>query len=68
MIDFVERRRNWGEDRVFYRDRKGHLTSLPAHWTSVEPEDPFLVIAAGRSRLRVDDLIELADLVMRLRA
>ena len=56
---------NWGEDRVFYRDRAGHLTSLPARWTSVVPEDPFVVVAAGRARLRVDDLRELAALVRR---
>ena len=29
-IDFVERRHRWGEERVLYRDRHGHLVSLPA--------------------------------------
>ena len=66
-LQFVERRQNWGEDRVFFRDRHGHLASLPARWTSVEPEDPFVVVAAGRSRLRVDDLLSLAELVLKLR-
>jgi Family of unknown function (DUF5372) len=67
-IEFIERRQNWGEDRIFYRDRYGHLASLPARWTSVEPEDPFVVVAARRSRFRVGDLIELAALVRRLRS
>ncbi|MGH9202631.1 MAG: DUF5372 family protein [Vicinamibacterales bacterium] len=67
-MEFVERRQNWGEDRIFYRDRHGHLASLPSRWTSVEPEDPFVVVAAGRSRFRVDDLIELAVLVRKLRS
>ena len=62
-IDFVEWRHNWGEDRVFYRDRQGHMASLPARWTSVEAEDPFVVVAAGRSRFRVVDLIDLATLL-----
>lgn len=66
-LDFVERRHSWGEDRVFYRDRHGHLASLPARWTSVEAEDPFVVAAAGRSWFRVVDLIELTALVARLR-
>ena len=66
-LDFVERRHRWGEDRVFYRDRHGHLASLPSGWTSVEAEDPFVVAAAGRSWFRVVDLIELAALVARLR-
>ena len=67
-LDVVERRHNWGEDRVFYRDRHGHLASLPAGWTSVAAEDPFVVAAAGRSRLRLADLVVLAALVRELRA
>jgi hypothetical protein len=68
LLDFVERRQNWGEDRVFYRDQGGHLASLPARWTSVAQEDPFVVVAAGRSRFRVDDLVDLVALVLRLRS
>lgn len=66
-LEFVERRHNWGEDRVFYRDRHGHLASLPARWTSVEAEDPWVVAGAGRSWFRVADLIELTALVARSR-
>jgi hypothetical protein len=62
-LDFVERRHNWGEDRVFYRDHHGHVASVPARWTSVEAEDPFVVVSAGRSRFRVVDLIELVALL-----
>ena len=61
-------RHNWGEDRVYYRDCRGHLTSLPASWTSVVPEDTFVTVAAGRSRFRVEDLVALAALVLRLRS
>jgi hypothetical protein len=39
------------------------MASLPARWTSVEAEDPFVVVAAGRSRFRVVDLIELSALL-----
>lgn len=53
---------------MFYRDPDGYLLSLPARWTSVEEEDPFVVVAAGRSRFRVVDLIDLADLVLRRRS
>ena len=68
VIDFVERRHNWGEDRVFYRDQWGHLTSMPAGWTSVEAEDPFVVVAAGRSWFRANELVELARLVLEHRS
>jgi len=67
-IDFVERRHRFGEERVLYRDRHGHLASLPARWTSVVAEDPFVVVAAGRSRFRVADLLELVELIGRLRS
>ena len=63
----VVHRHNWGEDRVYYRDGHGLLTSLPAGWTSVVPDDAFVAVAAGRSRFRVQDLVGLAALVLRLR-
>jgi len=66
-IAVVERRKNWGEDRLFYRYRHGHVASLPACWTNVVAEDPFVVAAAGRSRLRFGDLVVLAALVRDLR-
>jgi hypothetical protein len=65
-FEFVDHRRNWGEDRVYFRDEHGVLGSLPAAWTDAVPEDPFVVVAAGRSPFRVDDLLRLADLVERL--
>ena len=67
-IDFVERRHRWSEHRVYFRDHDGHLSSLPARWTSVVPEDPFVLVAAGRSRFRVADLVDLVALIGRLRS
>ena len=52
---------------MFYRDGGGELRSLPANWTTVVADDPFVVVAAGRSRLRVADLLKLAELVARER-
>jgi hypothetical protein len=63
-IDFVEQRLQWGEDRVFYRDRAGHLASLPARWTSLVSDEP---VAAGRAAFRVEDLRTLVALIGRLR-
>jgi hypothetical protein len=50
---------------VYFRDGQGLVTSLPAGWTSVVPDDAF--VAAGRARFRVQDLVDLAALVRRLR-
>jgi hypothetical protein len=66
-IDVVAQRVQWGEARVFYRDAQGLRSSLPARWTSVAPEDPYLVVGTGRSRFRVQDLIDLAALLAALR-
>jgi Family of unknown function (DUF5372) len=66
-LEFVKRRRNWDDDRVYVYDDRGELVSLPAQWTDdVVAEDPFVVMAAGRCPFRVEDLVAVADLVDRL--
>jgi len=65
-IAFVERRVHWGDDLLFYRDHRGYVTSLPTRWTSLQDEDLFLVVSAGRSHFRVTDLIDLASLITEL--
>ena len=62
-FEFVVHRRNWGEDRVYFYDERGEVRSLPAAWTNVVAEDPFVVMAAGRSPFRVEDLLALAELL-----
>ena len=66
-FDLVVRKNNWAEDRVFVFTDDGQLTSIPAAFTDVDPPDPFVAIAAGRSAFRVDDLLALADLLEGLR-
>lgn len=66
-FELLTYRHNWGEDRVYFHEA-GELRSLPAAWTSVDPADPFVAVAAGRSPFRVADLLELAGLVAGLRA
>ena len=63
----VTRRHYWGDQQlVFYNDWHA-LVSIPLAWTSLAPVDPFVVLSAGRSAFRVKDLIELAQLVRRIR-
>ncbi len=66
-FDLVVRKNNWAEDRVFFFGDDGQLRSLPAGWTDVDPDDPFVVVAGGRSAFRVEDLLALAGLFERLR-
>ena len=67
-FDLVVRKRNWGEDRVFLFDGDGRFRSMPAGWTDVDPPDPFVAVAAGRSLFRVEDLLAVAALLDGLRA
>jgi len=48
-LEFVKRRRNWRADRVYVSDPEESPLSLPVGWTDVVAEDPFVVVAAGRS-------------------
>ena len=66
QLEFVKRRKNWAEDRVYVCDEGGALVSLPVEWTDVVAEDPFVVIAAGRAPFHAACLLELAELVTRL--
>jgi hypothetical protein len=62
---FIAARQNWGEDRVFFFD-EGVQRSLPRGWTDAGDVDPFVVLAAGRSALRVEDLVALTELIAEL--
>ena len=59
-------RRTWGEDRLFFYNEKSRLIALPASWTDLVSPDPFVVVAAGRSLFRTEDLCELAEQIQSL--
>jgi hypothetical protein len=61
----VDRRRTWGEDRVYFEDENGELKRLPASWTSAADADAFVSMSAGRAHFRVEDLLQLADAIER---
>jgi hypothetical protein len=60
-FELVVHRRTWGEDRVFFCDENARLIALPASWTDFINPDPFVMMAAGRSLFRADDLFELVE-------
>jgi hypothetical protein len=59
----VSYRLAWGEHRVYFYDRDGKLKLLPASWTDIVAPDPFVMVAAGRTPVRIDDMLRLVDLV-----
>jgi Family of unknown function (DUF5372) len=60
QFELIARRQNWGEDRVWFRDREERVQTVPTSWTDAGGVDRFVVVAAGRSLFRVAELIELA--------
>jgi hypothetical protein len=40
---------------------------LPASWTDLVAEDPFNVVAAGRAAFRAHELLDLVQLIGRLK-
>jgi hypothetical protein len=65
-LELLDRQQLWGDDRA-YLNIGGKAVMVPARWTSLVGADPVVVIGAGRARLRVDDLMDLAALLRRLR-
>jgi hypothetical protein len=59
----VRQRTNWGEDRVFFYGPDGTLKSFPANLTDAVPFDAFAHVSAGLSPFRMDDLLELHQLL-----
>jgi Family of unknown function (DUF5372) len=45
----------------------GRTRSLPVGWTNIAPEDPFVMVAAGRAPFRLEDLLALTALVRDIR-
>ena len=60
--------KEFGEDRVFYRDAAGCMRYLPRRWTSLAAPDPFVIAATGRAYFRLEDLVRLSELIKELRA
>ena len=56
-------RHNWGKFRVYFYDKEDNLISIPATWTDIEPEDPFVEASQGQSLFRIEDLIQLVDVI-----
>jgi hypothetical protein len=63
--ELIYRHHNWGVDRVFFYDPNGRLKSFPVNVTDMFPMDVFTQISAGRSAFRMDDLLELRELLDR---
>lgn len=62
-LELIELRRCWGQWRVFYLTEEGCMAYMPAAWTDAGPPDPFVEQAQGRAIARLEDLLELVEMV-----
>ncbi len=60
-FSFVVSKLLWGEQRVTVQMGDGRFCSLPIGWTELAPPEPYLTMGQGRSRFRVEDLLQLAE-------
>ncbi|MHB8280638.1 MAG: DUF5372 family protein, partial [Candidatus Humimicrobiaceae bacterium] len=64
---FIDRRLNWGEDRVVYFDENGDVATVLSSWTDVIEPDMFVLQSNGRSSFRYADLVELSKILKYLK-
>ena len=66
-FSLVQYRRSWRNERVEGVDEQGRHVAVPVSWTDAAAQhDPFLAVSAGRSYFRVQDLLDLTQLVQTL--
>lgn len=61
--EFIDRRLNWGEDRVVYFDEDGNVATILTSWTDVLELDKFVLQSNGRSNFRYEDLVEVSEIL-----
>lgn len=61
-------RRSWRNECVDLHDENNQLIAVPIAWSDAAAPDPFVVVAAGRSYFRTEDLVRLVDLIDGLKA
>jgi lipopolysaccharide biosynthesis protein len=62
-LELAAQGREWGEERVYYRDENGRMRFVPARWTNIAASDAFVLTAAGRAWFRLEDLIRLDNAI-----
>ena len=67
-FELAAENKEFGEDRIFYRDPDGRMRYLARRWTSLAAPDPFVIATEGRAYFRLEDLVRLADLIQELQA
>ena len=46
-----------------FHDEQGRICEIPLSWTNLAAGNPFVILSAGRSWFRFEDLLELTRLI-----
>jgi hypothetical protein len=63
QYNLVSYRKSWGHQCVDLHNDHDGLITVPIGWTDAVGPDPFVVVSAGRSHFRVEDLVRLVRLI-----
>jgi hypothetical protein len=66
-FEFINLKQTWGQDRVFFRDSKSKIVSIPTNWTDYYEEIPFIKQAKGRAILDFKNMKELSHMLADLK-
>ena len=67
QLELVDDRGAGVRRRALVRLDDGRVSALPVHWTDLVPVELHVALAQGRSCLRVQDLLRLAEMLEELR-
>jgi hypothetical protein len=66
-FEIIEYRCGWEEERVWFYKQDETVGTIPLAWTNLRPPDPYLDMEEVHSPFRVEDLLQLSDLIKEMR-
>ena len=62
-FEALEEREVYRRQVFVFHDPEGRKVQVPTAWTDAARPDPLVVIAEGRSPFRVEDLLQIGELI-----
>jgi hypothetical protein len=63
----IDRKKVWGDDRIFYVNENGQLCLIPANFTDAFEKDPFIELSNEKCVTTFDSLMSLMHIVSGLK-
>ena len=66
-FEIIKCRHGWGKERVWFYKQNGTVGTLPLAWTNLRSPDPYLDMEGEHSPFRIEDLLQLSDLIKEIK-